>query len=67
MGTSVTVNYQVTAIEAKYFCITVTAAQAYKALHPELALDLEVIQGMPGGCHILRRGESRTVESIVYA
>ena len=67
VGATTTITYQITTLEYKYFAITVTAAQTYKASHPELDLDLEIIQNMPNACNIIRRIETRTLVSIVYA
>jgi hypothetical protein len=66
-GASVTVTWQVSTLEYKYFAITVTAAQSYKTSNPTLDLDLEVIANMPDVCNIIKRVESRTLTSIVYA
>jgi hypothetical protein len=66
-GASTTITWQVTSLEHKYFCITVTAAQSYKTANPSLDLDLEIIANMPNACHIIRRTETRTLESVAYA
>ena len=66
-GASTTITWQVTSLEHKYFCITVTAAQSYKTANPTLDLDLEIIANMTNACHIIRRTETRTLVSVAYA